>query len=80
MNDELIRRVRDRAASLQNGKSGDPTTMSAQLGDLSILILDLYSHGCGRECATRFGWPACVAMVTVVLSVAVPVTLSIFRG
>jgi hypothetical protein len=80
MTNELISRVRDRAASLQNGKRGDQMIMSEQIGDMSILLLELHANGCGRQCDSRFGWPACVAMVTVVLSVAVPVTLSIFRG
>ena len=80
MNDELINRVRDRAGSLQNGKRGDPTTVSEQLADLSILILDLYAHGCGRKCENTFGWPACVALVTVVLSVAVPITLAMVKA
>ena len=79
MNDELIKRVRDRAASLQNGKRGDPTTVSEQIGDLSILILDLYAHGCGRQCTPAFGWPACVAMITLVISVAVPATLAMMK-
>ncbi len=49
-NEELIKRVRKRAESLQNGGRDEPHVMSDLLSDLSMLIIDMYANGCARQC------------------------------
>ena len=69
----LLSRLRSKAKSLQNGNRGDIGVLSDVVCDMAHLLASIAEHGCHRfdeAHQPRFGWPACVAFIATLGTVA----------
>jgi hypothetical protein len=78
----LLKQLRNKADSLQNGKRGDIGTLSDVVCDMAHLLASIAENGCHRfdeSHAPRFGWPACVAFLASLGTIAGLVIAVILR-
>lgn len=67
MTNVLLSKLRDKAGSLTNGHRGDVALMGEVVADMAVVLADLSEHGCAVQCRPRFGWPAAVTVISVLV-------------
>jgi len=78
----LLNRLRAKADNLKNGNKSDTNAMAEVVCDMAYLLASIAENGCHRfdeGHAPRFGWPACVAFLASLGTIAGLVIAVILR-